>query len=126
MNNVSNKLFPVVEQMLDWTAKRQQTISANLANLDTPGYKARDISFSQHMQSLGLNTTSAVHLDTEVTQGMDVFEVDTKAKDNGNTVDLDREMTELTKNGLQYVALIQYMNQKLRTLRSAIKDGGAL
>jgi flagellar basal-body rod protein FlgB len=126
MNNVGNKLFPVVEQMLDWTAKRQQAISANLANIDTPGYKAKDITFSKHMESLGLETTSATHLENEIAKGMDVFEVGTKAKDNGNTVDLDREMTELTKNGLQYVALIQYMNQKLRTLRTAIKDGGAI
>jgi len=122
--NVGQKLFPLVEEMLDWTAKRQQTISANLANIDTPGYKARDISFSQHMQSLALQTTSARHLDPIAADGLSVYEVDTKAKNNGNTVDLDREMTELTKNGLQYVALVQYLNQKLRTLRSAINDGG--
>jgi flagellar basal body rod protein FlgB len=41
-------------------------------------------------------------------------------------VDLDREMTELSKNGLQYIALVQYLNQKLRTLRSAITDGGRI
>ena len=39
-------------------------------------------------------------------------------------VGLERELTEITKNGLQYITLVQYLNQKLRTLRSAIKDGG--
>lgn len=123
--NVGNKLFPVVENLLDWTAKRQQTISANLANIDTPGYKAKDISFSEQMKALSLEVSSPVHLEPTTGNGLGVFEVDTKAKQNGNTVDLDREMTELTKNGLQYVALVQFLNQKLRTLRSAIRDGGA-
>lgn len=121
--NVGNKLFPAVENLLDWTAKRQQTISANLANIDTPGYKAKDISFSEQMKALTLEVTSPVHLETEKMNGLGVFEVGTKEKHNGNTVDLDREMTELTKNGLQYVALVQFLNQKIRTLRSAIRDG---
>jgi flagellar basal-body rod protein FlgB len=123
--NVGNKLFPVVENLLDWTAKRQQTISANLANIDTPGYKAKDISFSEQMKALSLEVTSPVHLETEKMNGLGVFEVGTKEKQNGNTVDLDREMTELTKNGLQYVALVQFLNQKIRTLRSAIRDGAS-
>ena len=122
--NIGDKIFPAVENMLDWTAKRQQTISANLANIDTPGYKARDISFSEHMQSLALDTTSPVHLNPVESSTMRVYEVGTEAKQNGNTVNLDREMTELTKNGLQYIALVQFLNQKIRTLRSAINDGG--
>jgi flagellar basal-body rod protein FlgB len=123
--NAGNKLFPVVENLLDWTAKRQQTISANLANIDTPGYKAKDISFSEQLKALSLEVSSPVHLGPTTPTGMGVIEVGTKEKQNGNTVDLDREMTELTKNGLQYVALVQFLNQKLRTLRSAIRDGGA-
>jgi flagellar basal-body rod protein FlgB len=122
--NVGDKMFPLVENMLDWTAKRQQTISANLANIDTPGYKARDISFSEHLQGISLETTSDLHLQSVSQNGMNVFEVGGPDKANGNSVDLDREMTELTKNGLQYIALVQFLNQKIRTLRSAINDGG--
>ena len=122
--NVGDKMFPLVENMLDWAAKRQQTISANLANIDTPGYKARDITFAEHIQSLALETTSPVHLDPFSQNGMRVYEVGAKDRGNGNTVDLDSEMTELSKNGLQYIALVQFLNQKIRTLRSAINDGG--
>ena len=53
-----------------------------------------------------------------------MYEVGTKEKPNGNNVDLEREMTEITKNGLQYITLVQYLNQKIRTLRAAITDGG--
>jgi flagellar basal-body rod protein FlgB len=124
--NVGDRLFPLVENRLDWTAKRQQTLTANLANMDTPGYRAKDVSFSQAMQSLDLSTTAGQHLDPTDNAGMRVFEVGTDVKRNGNSVDLDREMTEIAKNGLQYVALVQFLNQKLRTLRSAIQDGGRL
>jgi flagellar basal-body rod protein FlgB len=122
--NVGEKMFPVIENMLDWTAKRQQAISANLTNVDTPGYKAKDVSFSEHMQSLGLDTTSSAHLAPASQSSMRIYEVETEAKQNGNTVDMEREMTELSKNGLQYIALVQFLNQKIRTLRSAINDGG--
>ena len=122
--NVGDKMFPLVENMLDWTAKRQQALSANLANIDTPGYKAKDISFSEQLKSLSMDRTSSSHLESLAQNGMRVFEVGTPDKVNGNTVDLDREMTELSKNGLQYIALVQFLNQKIRTLRSAINDGG--
>ena len=123
--NVNGKMFPVVENMLDWAAKRQQTISANLTNIDTPGYKAKDVNFSEYMQSLGLDTSSSSHLPAfRETSSMRIYEVGTAEKQNGNTVDLDREMTELSKNGLQYIALVQFLNQKIRTLRTAISDGG--
>ena len=122
--NVSDKLFPLLENKLDLAAKRQQTISANLANIDTPGYKAKDVSFSEQLESLSLETTSSSHMQNAVSNGMRIYEIDAKQKDNGNTVDLDQQMTELTKNGLQYVALVQFLSQKIRTLRIAINDGG--
>jgi flagellar basal-body rod protein FlgB len=105
---IDGKLFPHLEKMLDWTAQRQQALSANIANIDTPGYRAKDVAFSEQLGEAQLTT----------------YEVPAKAKDNGNTVDLDREMTELSKNGLQYVALVQYLNQKLRTLRTSLTEGG--
>jgi flagellar basal-body rod protein FlgB len=53
-----------------------------------------------------------------------VYDVGTTEKPNGNNVDIERELTEITKNGLEYITFIQYLNQKIRTIRSAITDGG--
>jgi flagellar basal-body rod protein FlgB len=53
-----------------------------------------------------------------------VYDVNTKEKQNGNNVDLEREMKEITKNALQYITLVQYLNQKIKTLRAAISEGG--
>jgi len=122
--NVNEKMFPLIEHMLDLTAKRQQTISANLANIDTPGYRAQDASFSEQLQSLTMETSSPRHMSPIDDSGVRVYEVGGNGKENGNNVDLDREMTELTRNGLQYVALVQFLNQKFKTLRTAITEGG--
>ncbi len=122
---IEDKMFPVLEDLLSWTSRRQQALAANVANLDTPGYRAKDYSFQEEMQSLAMAATSGKHIaPAEEPSIARMYEVDTNVKPNGNSVNLDRELTEITKNGLQYVTLVQYLNQRLRTLRSAITDGG--
>ena len=120
-----NRLFPAIEDRMDWTAKRQQMLSANIANIDTPGFRTRDVSFADQLERLQLNATNGKHL-TSLGKDprMEEYEVKGTVKYNDNTVDLDREMSELTKNGLQYVALVQFVSQKLKTIRSAINEGG--
>ena len=69
--------------------------------------------------------TSARHIRPQ--QGdsrFQMFDVDTEAKPNGNTVDLDRELTEMTKNGMQFITLVQFLHSKFQTLRSSISNGG--
>ena len=118
-------LFPAVEDLLSWTSKRQQALAANIANMDTPGYRAKDYSFDQQLAEIDLSATSSKHITPlEDTSRAQVYEVDTKVKLNGNNVDLEREMKEITKNALQYITLVQYLNQKIKTLRSAISEGG--
>ena len=122
---IDNRLFPAAENLLDWTARRQEAIAANIANFDTPGYRTKDFSFSEELKNIQLTATATSHIAPLAENShVEMFEVESKLKDNGNSVDLDREMTELTKNGLQYIALIQYVNQKLRTLRTSITEGG--
>ena len=108
---IEDRMFPMLENLLTLTSKRHQILAGNVANMDTPGYRARDISF-------------AAELDGSLDISSKVIEVETKDKPTGNNVDLDRELTEITKNGLQYVTLVQYLNQKIKTLRSAISEGG--
>lgn len=116
--------YPNVERAMDQTAGRQQVLSSNLANIDTPNYQAKDIQFLKELESLQVTITNPRHMSVTNHGGTLVYDVGGKIKDNGNSVDLDREITELTKNGLQYVTLVEYLNQKLQTLRSAINEGG--
>jgi flagellar basal body rod protein FlgB len=54
---------------------------------------------------------------------MELYEVQIEPDIKDNSVSLDREMTELSKNGLMYLTMIQFVSQKLKTLRSAINEG---
>lgn len=123
---ISEPFTSFLENLLSWTSKRQQAIASNIANLDTPGYRAKDYSFEQVLSGLQLRTTSDRHITVPRDDSpARVFEVQSKVvRANGNNVDLDREMTEMTKNAMQFVTLIQVLNQKMRTLRSSIDEGG--
>ncbi len=63
MINPSNApFFPAVEELLSWTSKRQQALAGNVANMDTPGYRAQDYSFEQELATIDLSTTTANHI----------------------------------------------------------------
>ena len=123
---IEDRMFPLLENLLSLTSKRQQALASNVANMDTPGYHAKDYSFEAQLNFVNMTTTSRSHIapPPEGDSNIRKFEVGTTEKANGNTVDLERELTEITKNGLQYITLVQYLNHKLRTLRSSIVDGG--
>jgi flagellar basal-body rod protein FlgB len=121
-----DQMFPALEKLLSHASKRQQALASNIANIDTPGYHAKDYTFeSQLGASMTMATTHENHVaPMQDTAGARVYEVGSPEKPNGNDVDIDRELTEITKNGVEYLTLVQYLNQKIRMLRSAISDGG--
>jgi flagellar basal-body rod protein FlgB len=122
---IDGRLYPNIEDRMDWNARRQQSLSNNISNIDTPGFHAKDVSFSEQLQLLNVNVTNPKHIaPIGMDSRMQQYEVAGIADLKNNTVDLDREMAELTKNGLQYVAMLQFVSQKLKTLRSAINEGG--
>jgi flagellar basal-body rod protein FlgB len=124
INPTNNPEFPALEGLLTWASKRQQALGANLANMDTPGYHSRDYSFDQELQTIEMAATSSRHLTPqEESAPARLYEVDSKEKPNGNNVDLEREMSEITKNGLMYITLVQYLNSEFKTIRTAITEG---
>jgi len=121
---MDTRLYPAIEDRMDWTAKRHQILSANVTNIDTPGYHAKDVSFADQLQSLQLRASNGKHITSSLGDArMQVYEVQTEPDIKDNSVYLDREVTELTKNGLQYLVMLQFVSQKLKTLRSAINEG---
>jgi len=118
--------FPMLQNLLTWASKRQQALGANIANLDTPGYRAKDYTFEGELgSSLSMIATSEKHLAPfHEDSSARMIEVGGEEKLNGNNVDIERELTEITKNGVEYITMIQYLNHKVRTLRSAINEGG--
>ncbi len=119
------------EQALRFRALRNQVLSSNIANADTPNYKARDVDFgsalkSARQQSLSLTRTSDLHKQAWGTtpEGARVmYRVPSQPTLDGNTVSVDVEQAAFAENALQYRASLAFLDGKIRSLRYALKGG---
>jgi flagellar basal-body rod protein FlgB len=110
---------------------QQQTLAANIANADTPGYVAQRVPFQQAMQAAmetqggygALQRTQAGHMPNAL-QGTEATLQDTNGvmpSQDGNTVDLDQERARFASNALHYEATLRFINGSVRTMLSAIQ-----
>ena len=119
------------EQALKLRAFRNQVLSANIANADTPNFKARDVDFSAALsQAKGdgatLRTTHDRHIRSMSTNslGADVmYRLPMQPTLDGNTVSVDVEQAAFAENALQYRASLAFLDGKIRTLKYALKGG---
>lgn len=116
---------------LNGRAYRQELLAANIANADTPHYKARDIDFKEALMGaldgkikpLALNTTSAKHIDGGETAPLAPFvkyRQESQSSVDGNTVDMDVERSSFAENAVQYEASLTFINGLLRSMQQAI------
>jgi flagellar basal-body rod protein FlgB len=116
-----------LETALDGAALKQKTIANNLANVDTPGYKAKETVFKQEFErSLKAYRTDQRHFafSTQQTSAFYVKEEsNTTMNNNGNNVDVDKEMAEMAKNQLYYQTLVQRINGKFNSIMMVVKGG---
>ena len=125
----------VAEKALDLRSRRHEMIISNVANADTPGYKAFDLmvedalrqSTDANQGSINMQRTNPAHMNGRVsgTQQLRSHIVELSGENNlrgdGNTVDMDREMSNLSANQLLYKATAQIMTKKFGDLRNVIK-----
>lgn len=93
---------------------RAELLSANLANVDTPNFQAKDIDFAAEMQRsmAGFSTASAPQL---------MYRVPYQPASDGNTVALDVEQAEFSKNTQDYQMSLAFLNMKFVGLKQAIE-----
>ena len=124
--------FSFPQQVLGLRAHRQQILAGNIANADTPNYKARDFDFSTALKdavagrsggNLPLATTASRHLTggTEVGPARLMYRIPSQASVDGNTVDMDVERAQFSENAIQYEAGITFITGKIKTLMTAIQ-----
>lgn len=119
----------VSPQVLDLRAQRMELLAANIANADTPGYKARDIDFAAAMSAAGdaqgaLMRTHERHLPAggTVNSGGDVlYRVPGQPAMDGNTVESQREHAEFMDNAMRYQASLTLLEGRINSLRTAIR-----
>ncbi len=118
----STPMLPALESYLKLTLSREQTISANMANVDTPGYHTLDINFQGELKK-AMNTVSYESDGGAVTAQMNpaVQEVPgLMERPDGNNVNLDREGLLLSETQLQYQIGIQLVKHQFHQILSAI------
>lgn len=115
---------------------RQELLASNIANADTPNYKARDIDFKSALEgalsgrtenSLGLSRTSTRHLGGEFVHagpfGADVkYRTEFQPNIDGNTVNMDVERAAFAENATQMEALLTFIRSDLSTMQSAMQS----
>lgn len=121
----------VFSQAMNLRTQRHQVLASNIANADTPNYKARDFSFESAMQnamagrgngSIALATTSGGHLQGAGNGGLAPlqFRRETQSAVDGNTVDMDVERSQITENALQYQIVSQLISDQFKGIRAAL------
>jgi flagellar basal-body rod protein FlgB len=125
-----DSIFGIHGAALVARGRRAEILASNLANADTPNYKARDIDFAELMRGqletsdAGLVKTDSRHLDLGDSRffGAEVMYREPKQPSlDGNTVDTQTEQAEFAKNAMQYQASLRFLNQRIQGLRSAIR-----
>ncbi len=125
-----DSILGVNEKALNMQAYRARILGANLANSDTPGYKARDIDFKSVLSNAEtasrvqpLTVTNKMHIEPEG----DIFGAELLYRQplqpslDGNTVEPQVEMAEFTENAMRYLTSLRIVNGRFRKMLSAIR-----
>ncbi|MDR3212593.1 MAG: flagellar basal body rod protein FlgB [Azoarcus sp.] len=131
MKNLLDRDLFVHQTALNLQAYRQQLLASNIANADTPNYKARDIQFREALAAavggrrgnLALETSNARHLGGTVSLSPEAFvryRSEWQSAVDGNTVSMDAERAAFAENTTHYEASITFINGLLRTMQTAI------
>jgi flagellar basal-body rod protein FlgB len=108
--------FKVLEKIMDVASFRQKLLTSNVANADTPGYRAKDISFQSELDRAISGSRGSY----------DVYEVTpTMLSRDANSVNLDVEMTKVAETQLLYNSAAQILAMKIRMLKDVVKGAGA-
>ena len=127
----------ILEKNLDLRSLRQKLIVSNIANKDTPNYKAFDLAVDEELEKLidteagaGLRKTHPAHFAVseadEDYSGIRYAAASNEfvQRDDGNSVDVEGEMVNLAENNLQYETMAQLIRTKFQMLKIAIQGGG--
>lgn len=136
MTNPLDETLRFQQTALNLRAYRQQVLASNIANADTPNFKARDIDFKSALQNamkgaastggVSMARTNAGHLaglPTDSAQGGLLYRGETQSAVDGNTVNMDVERAQFAENTMQYEANVTFINHLLKNMQTALSNG---
>lgn len=126
-----DKAFGLHPQTLQLRSQNAEIIAGNIANADTPGYKAKGMDFQTALQEAarnqqkGMTRTNDKHFDVrmELNNGIDFRVPDQPDTGDGNTVDAQLERNLYLENSMYYQASLQFINGKIKSMKKVISGG---
>ncbi|HLW56304.1 MAG TPA: flagellar basal body rod protein FlgB [Bacteriovoracaceae bacterium] len=132
--DVNDKTLKALTTALNFREMRQELISSNIANANTPGYKAKKLDFEEALAraldvdgQMKMNASDDRHFNVG-SGGFNNLEPEIYddpngvVSENGNTVDVEAEMARMAENKLMYDALVQLINKKMGMMKYAITN----
>lgn len=121
-------IFGVHEAALQFRARRMEVLAANLANADTPRYRARDLEFAGALagaQRTQFSVTHPRHIDAPAAAGGRElkYRIPHQPAQDGNTVEADLELARYAENAVAYQTSLMLLNGRIASLRSALTGG---
>ena len=101
-----------LEQALNYASTKQKVISNNIANVDTPNFKAQDVSFKQVLNEKLESLTST-----------NIYTNNVSYNNSGNSVDIDKEMSNLATNQIYYNAVTERLSSKFQSIQNVVRGG---
>lgn len=129
---MNDSIFGIHGQALIFQSQRMGILASNIANADTPNFKARDLSFHDALraaagqgtvgQPLALTHDQPGQLSgvTVSTGAQELYRVPEQPALDGNTVDMDRERVRFTENAVAYQTTLSFLNSRIKTINSAL------
>lgn len=125
MEHGFDRLASLLTNYLNVQSRRTELVAANIANADTPGFAARELDFAEYLKQAAREAVAPASGFAPLPEDAPrvIERADSAAGIDGNSVDVGREMTTLSDAGLQFLAGTNMLQSRLRTLRSAIREG---
>jgi flagellar basal-body rod protein FlgB len=122
-----DKEFKVLQRIIQAATMRQKILASNIANADTPGYKAKDVKFGNFLrEEMKLLTTNSKHISSNSGDAINgtLIVQQTPSWGDRNNVELNTEVAKMTENALLHDAAIKILNIKIKMFRNAISVRG--
>ena len=124
-----DNLFQFHQNALNLRAFRQQLLASNIANADTPGYKARDIDFAAALSDASAGRTVSLRVNNDKHLGASTRDEPAAAlyrsaqqpSIDGNTVDMDVERNRFAENAVHYDANLSFLNSQIKLMLAALQ-----
>ena len=130
-NRLIGKIIRILYRALDYRSANLHIISGNIANIDTPGYRHKELSFDQELQraadkdNINLNTTDPGHYSNASASKKGDLSIRSRDAESGESgeLNLDMEMAKMMRNNLLYEASARLLSKKFQALKAAIEAG---